>query len=703
MASNLETAQFKHEIRVNHVDPRMRADDCDVYETYSIAYDDDFRDRFERKSADQARRDVWEVEDNRYAKMEPMRGSHVARIEIANNSGDEWHHKKLQSCQPEMKMRKPQHKELPNSEQQQFSASHKTRSIPPPPPCMKNFEVIDGYRPTMNQISIRQQKGDKSSQDGQGKREEQQYVSEPQPRRPRFGESMPSIKVSSDHQTSPKQRPNKMVIVNMVKSPQNAPRNPHENSKQSRNKLSTNPFLNASERTSSRQAQNVVKMQQIKNVQEVIQKMNNGDWPIKVSDEEMGARTEVPNTKANRNSYDEPKEKAMHWETLPKNRQSPQDDDRERSHHTTRKRQDNSRKEHRGKEEHSDQSDSGERTTISTDSAFGSDVYHSSRHLAEPQLMLCEDQQHARELEQEATKLLMYFKNHRVLLNYLGIGLTEMLWRRMAALPFHQMELRPVDVPANHRAMEANNRHIEEPKEYRSRELELNEPKITKLRAPSDNEDRRKSLAGKVDRVERTLPAQSPRLVALERQLRTDDVNYDWDECNRGYSSDGDGDRRDGRKADSRSGRFVKKSAAALIAKKQGFSSQINLEQPSSSEIVDPRIASEIRALREREEELRRSRTELGLPTLDDVMNRISTYFRGFPGGLRAARSYDQLHLIANQHSQDESFLRAADQKNRYDHGSLTHSPQKETQKKKRRQHEVQMHKNHEHKSYGGR
>ncbi|VDL77027.1 unnamed protein product [Nippostrongylus brasiliensis] len=627
MASNLETAQFKHEIRVNHVDPRMRADDCDVYETYSIAYDDDFRDRFERKSMDQARRDSWDVEDNRYAKVEPMRGSHVARIEIANNSGDEWHHKKLQSCQPEMKMRKPQHKELSNSEQQQLNAPHKTRSIPPPPPCMKNFEVIDGYRPTMNQISIRQQKGDKSSQESQSKREEQRYVSEPQPRRPRFGESTPSIKVSSDHQTSPKQRPNKMVIVNMVKSPQNAPRNPHENSKPSRNKLSTNPFLNASERTSPRQAQNVVKLQQIKNVQEVIQKMNNGDWPIKVSDEEMGARTEVPNTKANRNSYDEPKEKAMHWETLPKNRQSPQEDDRERSHHTARKRQDNSRKEHRGKEEHSDQSDSGERTTISTDSAFGSDVYHSSRHLAEPQLMLCEDQQHARELEQEATKLLM------------------------------------------------------------SRELEQNEPKITKLRAPSDHEDRRKFLAGKVDRVERTLPAQ----------LRTDDVNYDWDECNRGYSSDGDGDRRDGRKADSRSGRFVKKSAAALIAKKQGFSSQINLEQPSSSEIVDPRIASEIRALREREEELRRSRTELGLPTLDDVMN------RGFPGGLRAARSYDQLHLIANQHSQDESFLRAADQKNRYDHGSLTHSPQKETQKKKRRQHEVQMLKNHEHKSYGGR
>lgn len=45
-------------------------------------------------------------------------------------------------------------------------------------------------------------------------------------------------------------------------------------------------------------------------------------------------------------------------------------------------------------------------------------------------------------------------------------------------------------------------------------------------------------------------------------------------------------------------------------------------ELQSSSEIVDPRIAGEIQALREREDELRRSRTELGLPTLDEVMNR---------------------------------------------------------------------------------
>uniref|UniRef100_A0A7I4Y2U7 B box-type domain-containing protein n=1 Tax=Haemonchus contortus TaxID=6289 RepID=A0A7I4Y2U7_HAECO len=50
--------------------------------------------------------------------------------------------------------------------------------------------------------------------------------------------------------------------------------------------------------------------------------------------------------------------------------------------------------------------------------------------------------------------------------------------------------------------------------------------------------------------------------------------------------------------------------------------------------IVDPRIANEIRALREREEELRRSRTELGLPTLDDVMNRS---FISHHSGLRCS------------------------------------------------------------------
>ena len=50
----------------------------------------------------------------------------------------------------------------------------------------------------------------------------------------------------------------------------------------------------------------------------------------------------------------------------------------------------------------------------------------------------------------------------------------------------------------------------------------------------------------------------------------------------------------------------MKRSAAALIAKKQGC--QISVE---SDQIADPRISEEIRNYRQREEELKRSRDEM--------------------------------------------------------------------------------------------
>lgn len=61
-------------------------------------------------------------------------------------------------------------------------------------------------------------------------------------------------------------------------------------------------------------------------------------------------------------------------------------------------------------------------------------------------------------------------------------------------------------------------------------------------------------------------------------------------------------------------------------------------------------IAREIREQREREEDLRRSRSELGLSTLDDIMDSWK-YPRQdnegqLPSGLRSARSLDHLHII---------------------------------------------------------
>ncbi|KAK0395950.1 hypothetical protein QR680_001505 [Steinernema hermaphroditum] len=87
-------------------------------------------------------------------------------------------------------------------------------------------------------------------------------------------------------------------------------------------------------------------------------------------------------------------------------------------------------------------------------------------------------------------------------------------------------------------------------------------------------------------------------------------------------------------RAESRSGRFMKKSAAALIAKKQ--TSGNNSPSPKSNgsakskpiskkktgfKPTETRIAAEIANLREREDELRRNRHQLGLPTLEDIVD----------------------------------------------------------------------------------
>ncbi|CAJ0573484.1 unnamed protein product, partial [Mesorhabditis spiculigera] len=79
-------------------------------------------------------------------------------------------------------------------------------------------------------------------------------------------------------------------------------------------------------------------------------------------------------------------------------------------------------------------------------------------------------------------------------------------------------------------------------------------------------------------------------------------------------------------------------------------------ENGDTSRGGEGRIASEIREHREREEEFRRSRTELGLPTLEQSIDAWRRGHRGIPlehqmrggGGLRGARSYDKLHQVGD-------------------------------------------------------
>ncbi|TMS35809.1 hypothetical protein L596_003125 [Steinernema carpocapsae] len=147
--------------------------------------------------------------------------------------------------------------------------------------------------------------------------------------------------------------------------------------------------------------------------------------------------------------------------------------------------------------------------------------------------------------------------------------------------------------------------------------------------------------------------------------------------------------------AESRSGRFMKKSAAALIAKKQ--TSRNNSPSPGNNfkekaqgtnkkqidcKPTQHRIAAEIANLREREDELRRNRHQLGLPSLEDIVDiwrqghggygrpptgglnahhdQIAADSVGIGAPLRSARSFDHLHFEANEGNKPEAGCRVA-------------------------------------------
>ncbi|CAI4231748.1 unnamed protein product [Auanema sp. JU1783] len=87
-------------------------------------------------------------------------------------------------------------------------------------------------------------------------------------------------------------------------------------------------------------------------------------------------------------------------------------------------------------------------------------------------------------------------------------------------------------------------------------------------------------------------------------------------------------------------------------------------------------VAAEIRHAREREEELRRSRSELGLPTLEDTIDSWRHGNRGFsiPNQLRSAMSYDHIHQngVQKTPSMGEISHESYGSYSRNDHGSRT-------------------------------
>ncbi|CAJ0585560.1 unnamed protein product, partial [Mesorhabditis spiculigera] len=202
-------------------------------------------------------------------------------------------------------------------------------------------------------------------------------------------------------------------------------------------------------------------------------------------------------------------------------------------------------------------SQNGDPTSASTDSAMGSDELPPPMTPIKFQAGTTIRQlpESIRELNDEAERLLLYFKSHREVLNYLGIGLSETLWSHMNALPMVNTEIRcqgVKEVPSQFRKAEREGRSVRHEKQER---------------VNSDN-----SAKSYRHRNQSTESYGSINVSLLERALCTDDVHDGSSSALSSYQKGPAGTLMPPpnslNAAAERSGRFVKKTAAGIIAKK---------------------------------------------------------------------------------------------------------------------------------------
>ncbi|CCD71040.2 FH2 domain-containing protein [Caenorhabditis elegans] len=233
-----------------------------------------------------------------------------------------------------------------------------------------------------------------------------------------------------------------------------------------RNRVSTNPFMRANQQQQQQQNHNATRFENnknsSKNVAEVVEKMNNGDWPIQIEDEDIPPSAAVNNPK--RGYQQQQADKARQWETLHRKKDEKRSILDEVAHLTgappapplpaqqpppvahssqiPQKQQHPQMQKQQSREEHdkmSDKSHEEEHTSVSTDSALCSET---SEVRGPSPYKLPFDSQKPGELSEEAEKLLFYFKTHKEVLNYLGIGLTDRLWKHIQKLPSFETSIR---------------------------------------------------------------------------------------------------------------------------------------------------------------------------------------------------------------------------------------------------------------------
>ncbi|CAD6198196.1 unnamed protein product [Caenorhabditis auriculariae] len=360
-------------------------------------------------------------------------------------------------------------------------------------------------------------------------------------------------------------------------------------------KVSTNPFLRGDGHLDRMTPSRKTPDNGLKNVQEVVQKMNNGDWPINIEDEDDRVSADLARDR-DREIRRMPKmDKARQWETLHRKKE----ERRERILPPTELEKRNESRSGSRRESIEGKGKDGRRSQVEV------------VHCGEPP---------------DIDKLSEKSEEHT------SVSTDSALYTESAVCPLPVYK----SLPTYHTSI-----NVVVPDLPGSRPHKQHEqigPKITVNGGPVSHNN----LKSPLSREEVRSPHRSAQSAVLKEELKTDDIQgYEVTKIEvENKASPRNASKEKG-------GRFVKKSAAALIAKKQGISAS-NDESPNSADFIDPRIAAEIRSLKEREEELKKSRTELGLPTIDDV---IDTWKGRRPTGIRSAQSLDHLNRLGGQSS----------------------------------------------------
>ncbi|CAB3405661.1 unnamed protein product [Caenorhabditis bovis] len=505
----------------------------------------------------------------------------VARVQITTSQTDEHRHKHSNIPQA------PPPPRLPTANSQQYSTDRQSKY------GNVRKEIENSKRMEMerrNEVHIRF--------DSQAKKEFP----------PKQTQFIDGFRQSNEQPPKKKDPPANTIrsIINNLKGG-----NSHQENSIPRSRVSTNPFMRANQLDQHQQQQNRFEQnkQPVKNVAEVVEKMNNGDWPIRIEEEDIEAKKSSMKIPIST-------DKARQWETLHRKK------DEKRS---ILERIETEEKQHEP-DNFSEKSHEEEHTSVSTDSALCLDP---EQRLPSPYKFPLDAKETVNEekaLAEEAEKLLIYFKSHREVLNYLGIGLSEKLWKHMGNLPEFDASIRIFKATSDLPAPPA--------------------PKITITPSFADRNspmDLCSPARNSTSQIDPNLPSTDPPEFDDSRFMKNVEIPTKIPSNSSG------------------GGRFVKKSAAALIAKKQGMTSE---DPNSATEIIDPRIAEEIKNLQEREDELKRSRAELD----DDI--RVENERKS---SLRSAQSYD--HLEYPDDSRKASVERSQSSHNVYHNNPVESNP----------------------------